>query len=309
MPLASPQTENDFFTKPITEKEMEALKKSSTYVYKGFNIVHANDFINNIYDRKVTKGDRLIYLAVDQPGVLVEFSKFEHIEDPTNDDKYETMIILKRISDGKNLTLNLGQYFEDYIILYIVNIYNTDQYWPGHVIRAPNRPENGRYSVDHYVRKHILNLNVHRVYDEQQKKWVINSNRGKMGGVHFPNSQNAYFKDHGYVRVEKPKLNDNLVYVEVEGPTIEVKLTKQIDPTKGNPAMYYELSPIYNGEPFRVDQADNRVEYFLLKKAVTASRNNHSRMEALSSGHGSNNTRVKGGFRSQRASRRSVTRR
>ena len=68
-----------------------------------------------------------------------------------------------------------------------------------------------------------------------------------MGGDHFPNAQNAYFKDHGYVRVEKPELNDNLVYVEVEGPTIEVKLTKQIYPTKDNPAMYYELSPIYKG--------------------------------------------------------------
>jgi hypothetical protein len=204
------------------------------------------------------------------------------------------MIELKTIPDGEVLSLNIRKYFEDYIILYIVNIYNTDQYWPGHVIRAPERRENG-YTVNGHV-KSIPILNAHRVYDEQGNEWVIKSNRGKMG-VHFPNAQNAYFKDHGYVRVIKPKLNDNLVYVEVEGPTIEVTLTKQIYPTMGNPAMYYELTPISNGKPFTVDQADNRVEYFLLKRAATASRNNH------------NNTRVKGGFRSRRASRKSVTRR
>jgi len=127
-------------------------------------------------------------------------------------------------------------------------------------------------NIDDYVRKHLEILHTHR-----NNNGFIRSKRGKMGGEHFPNAQNAYFKDHGYERVAHPNLNEKLTYVEVEGPTIEVKHTKLIYPTNDDSRMFYELSPIYNGKPFRVDQADNRTEYFLLRKLVTAARNSQSR--------------------------------
>lgn len=145
-------------------------------------------------------------------------------------------------------------------------------------------------SVQEYARKYLPNA-----YNFQDDTGM-ESNRGKWGR-YFPNAQNAYLKDHGYVRVQLPAIGDKLVYVEVEGPTIEVKLTKIFFPMTRDIAlyydvdipvketdMYYELSPIHNGKPFIVDQALNKVDYFLLKKGRTAARTQTNREQNLRNG-------------------------
>ena len=128
------------------------------------------------------------------------------------------------------------------------------------------------FNIDTYVEKYLPD--IHYLRDENGG---IVSNRGP-GGRYFPNAQDAYFKDHGYVRVERPAVGDRLVYIEVEGATIDVTYTMRVHPDK------YRLTPIYNGKPFDVDTMDNGYTYVLLKKATVAARTNRSRGNALRKG-------------------------
>lgn len=119
----------------------------------------------------------------------------------------------------------------------------------------------------------------------------ILSNRGDMGR-YFPNAQDAYFKDKGYVRVTNPKLGDTLIYLEVEGPMIEVKITKRV-------GYDFTLDPVLKGESFKVDVEDNGSVYFLLKKGRAAANTLSKRENALRNGPRRRN-RLSGGTRKNR---------
>ena len=291
MSLASAKNRNGFFERPITKEEMEELKDSPTKIYKGFTIVEADSFFSD----RLKNGDKFIYLEVGKPDAIVTIvgSKDAHMpvarmHYDEHKDKYFRLITLKTISDGTVLDLDLDQYFKKYILLYIVNITspdNTGEYWPGPVIKVPKRND---YSLDKYVKNRQLPLN--------------SSNDDRLFFSDALNAElNARFYD--YERVKDPRLGDKLIYIEQGGPTLYGTVTRHFT------SDIFQFTP-NTGKAFYLDKIDEGIDYLLLKpKGRVAGRTRRNRENFLRRGPHPRDKRFKGGFKSRRASRRSVIRR
>jgi hypothetical protein len=142
------------------------------------------------------------------------------------------------------------------------------------------------FITNQYARNHLREVSQFR-----DKNGDILSNRGDKGR-YFPNAQDAYFKDKGYARVTKPRVGDTLIYLEVEGPMIEVKMTKRV-------GYDFTLDPVLKGKPFEVDIEDNGSTYFLLKHGTTVANTISKRENALRKGPHTRN-RLSGGTRKHR---------
>jgi hypothetical protein len=158
----------------------------------------------------------------------------------------------------------------------------TDLYWPDR--EALTRVENGSYTVDGYA----------------EKKGLPRGNNNVDGRLHFSDAVTAELRAMNYERVKDPSPGDNVIYVEEDGPTIygTVRVTK----------FQYIFKP-NRGKEFMLDKRGEGIDYFLLKHRGFAARTQKLRENDLRGGPRRRDTRFKGGVRSRRASRRSVTQR
>ena len=181
----------------------------------------------------------------------------------------------------------------------MINVEASDK-WKGPVVRAPKRPENGPYTVDKYVRNTGLSVG-------RNNTGGIDS-RGDEG-LYFPDALNAEIAAGPYTRVTNPKVGDRLIYVEEEGPTLYGTVTRAFG-TGDYRQIYFRLNKKGNKE-ILLFASRNGLDYLLFKddQVRSAARTRSNRENALRNGPHRRNNRFKGGFKSQRASRRSVTRR